>query len=61
MVVAQAKWLPQYAGAIAGAKQRLGRATVKTRDWVGAAPKTRPPVWQATSTDGERLLRKGAA
>ncbi|AJY47750.1 alpha-glucosidase/alpha-galactosidase [Martelella endophytica] len=37
MVVAQAKWLPQYAGAIEGAKERLSKATVKTRDWEGAA------------------------
>jgi alpha-galactosidase len=37
MVVAQAKWLPQYAHAIAGARERLSRATVKTRDWNGAA------------------------
>ena len=37
MVVAQAEWLPQYAHAIDGAKARLSRATVKTRDWKGAA------------------------
>jgi alpha-galactosidase len=37
MVVAQAAWLPQYAHAIAGAKERLSRATVATRDWKGAA------------------------
>jgi alpha-galactosidase len=37
MVVAQAAWLPQYAHAIAGAKERLSRATVPTRDWKGAA------------------------
>ena len=37
MVVAQAEWLPQYADAIHGAKERLARATVKTRDWAGAA------------------------
>jgi alpha-galactosidase len=37
MVVAQAQWLPQYAGAIDGAKARLAKATVKTRDWEGAA------------------------
>ena len=40
MVVAQAQWLPQYADAIGGAKDRLGRATVKTRDWKGAATRT---------------------
>ena len=37
MVVAQAKWLPQFAGEIEGAKARLAKATVKTRDWQGAA------------------------
>jgi alpha-galactosidase len=37
MVVAQAAWLPQYAHAVPKAKDRLGRATVKTRDWKGAA------------------------
>ncbi len=63
MVVAQARWLPQYAHAIAGAKERLAHATVKTRDWAGAAPKTTPPVWLATSTehDGGQLPQKGAA
>lgn len=39
MVVAQAQWLPQYAAAIPAAKERLARATVKTRDWEGAARK----------------------
>ena len=37
MVVAQAKWLPQFADAIDGAKARMAKATVKTRDWQGAA------------------------
>lgn len=37
MVVAQAKWLPQFAGEIEGAKARLAKSTVKTRDWQGAA------------------------
>ena len=37
MVVAQAEWLPQYAGDIAGAKARLETPTVKTRVWDGAA------------------------
>jgi len=38
MVVAQAAWLPQYAHAINGAKERLARSSVKTRNWQGAAP-----------------------
>jgi len=37
MLVAQAAWLPQYAGEIEGAKARLSRSTVATRDWAGAA------------------------
>ncbi|MGV3489920.1 MAG: alpha-glucosidase/alpha-galactosidase [Devosia sp.] len=40
MVVAQAQWLPQYAGAVPAAKARLEKGTVKTRDWSGAARKT---------------------
>jgi alpha-galactosidase len=37
MLVAQSAWLPQYAGAIDAAKERLSRKTVATRDWQGAA------------------------
>lgn len=37
MVVAQARWLPQYADAIEPAKERLSRSKVKTGDWKGAA------------------------
>lgn len=37
MVVAQAEWLPQYADAVPAAKERLGKGTVKTKDWAGAA------------------------
>lgn len=37
MLVAQARWLPQYAHAIDGAKERLANQTVVTRDWQGAA------------------------
>lgn len=37
MLVAQAKWLPQYADAIPGAQKRLENPRVKTRDWSGAA------------------------
>ena len=37
MLVAQAKWLPQYAHAIPDAKKRLENPQVKTRDWQGAA------------------------
>ena len=37
MLVAQAKWLPQYAASVPAAKERLGRNTVKTTEWQGAA------------------------
>jgi len=37
MVVAQAAWLPQYAHAVGGARDRLSRKTIATRDWEGAA------------------------
>jgi alpha-galactosidase len=44
MLVAQAPWLPQYAHAIDGARQRLARKTVATRDWKGAARREVRPV-----------------
>jgi len=37
MLVAQAEWLPQYAGAIPAARERLKTPKVRTRDWSGAA------------------------
>lgn len=37
MLVAQARWLPQYAEAIPAARDKLARASVKTREWTGAA------------------------
>ena len=37
LLVAQAKWLPQYADAIPAAIERLKTPSVKTRDWAGAA------------------------
>jgi len=37
MLVAEARWLPQYAHAIDDAKRRLSRKTVATGDWQGAA------------------------
>jgi len=37
MLVAQAKWLPQYKAAIPAAKKRLSKATIKTRNYAGAA------------------------
>jgi len=43
MLVAQAEWLPQYAGAVEGARQRLTRTTVAPRDWRGAARREERP------------------
>jgi alpha-galactosidase len=37
MVVAQERWLPQYAHAIPAARERLKAPKVKTREWSGAA------------------------
>jgi len=37
MLVAQARWLPQYAGAIPAARERMANPRVATRDWSGAA------------------------
>jgi alpha-galactosidase len=37
MLVAQAKWLPQYGDAIPAAQKRQENPRVKTRDWSGAA------------------------
>lgn len=51
LLVAQAKWLPQYAEAIPAAKERLKSPKVPTRDWSGAAR-------QAVRTVDE--LRSGA-
>jgi alpha-galactosidase len=39
LVVAQAQWLPQYADAVPAARERLAHATIRTRDWQGAARK----------------------
>lgn len=40
LLVAQAKWLPQYAAAIPAAKERLKTPKVATREWRGAARQT---------------------
>ncbi len=55
MLVAQAKWLPQYAHAIGAAKERLARGTVATRDWKGAARREVRPleVVRAEQSDAE--------
>jgi len=52
MVVAQAQWLPQYADAVPAAKERLAKATVKTRDWEGAARRKVRSVEELRETAG---------
>ncbi len=52
MVVAQAKWLPQYADAIPAAKERLAKATVRTRDWEGAARRKVRSIEELRETSG---------
>jgi alpha-galactosidase len=52
MVVAQAKWLPQYADAIPAAKERLAKGTIKTRDWEGAARRKVRSVEELRETAG---------
>ncbi|WP_413990397.1 alpha-glucosidase/alpha-galactosidase [Labrys okinawensis] len=56
MLIAQAKWLPQYAHAIDGAKARLARAKVPKRDWQGAA---RLPVRSIDELRAERTRKEG--
>jgi alpha-galactosidase len=56
MLVAQAKWLPQYAHAIDGAKRRLAASTLRTRDWKGAAS---VPVRSVEQMRVDRAQRAG--
>ena len=53
MLVAQAEWLPQYAGAMPAAKARLAKSVVKTRDWRGAARR------EVRSVETLRALERG--
>ena len=54
MLVAQARWLPQYAHAIEAAKRRLSRKSVATRDWQGAARRDVRPVEVVRRERGEK-------
>ena len=54
MLVAQARWLPQYAHAIEAAKRRLSRKNVATRDWQGAARRDVRPVEVVRRERGEK-------
>ncbi|MFI5407883.1 alpha-glucosidase/alpha-galactosidase [Kaistia sp. UC242_56] len=58
MLVAQARWLPQYAHAIDDAKARLANKTVATRDWQGAA---RREVRGIETVRAERAKEKAEA
>ena len=59
MLVAQAQWLPQYAGAIEDAKRRLSRKSVDTRDWQGAARREVRPVEVVRPERGEKEAASG--
>ena len=37
MLVAQERWLPQFAHEIPAARERLSKSTIKTRDWQGSS------------------------
>lgn len=56
LLVAQARWLPQYAPAIEGAKARLTKKRIPTRDWQGAA---RLPVRSIEEMRAARNSDKG--
>jgi len=58
MLVAQARWLPQYAHAIDDAKARLANKTAATRDWQGAA---RREVRGIETVRAERAKEKAEA
>jgi len=57
MLVAGAAWLPQYAHAIEGAKQRLASATVSTRSWSGAARLAVRSVEELRATGSDKALQ----
>jgi alpha-galactosidase len=57
LLVAQALWLPQYAGAIDAAKTRLAGKQVPKRDWQGAAPL---PVRSIEELREERDRKRGS-
>lgn len=54
MLVAQAEWLPQYAHAIPEARERLSKATVKTREWEGSARR------EVRSIDELRVIKQAS-
>jgi len=58
LLVAQARWLPQYAHAIDDAKARLANKTVATRDWKGAA---RRDIRGIETVRAERAMERAAA
>ena len=60
MVVAQAKWLPQYAHSIEPARERLQKRTVPTRDWQGAAAKAPRPAAPAPARNYGAAAESGA-
>jgi len=53
MLVAHAEWLPQYAGAIPAARDRLARNSVRTREWKGGARRS-PDALRRTGPKEEK-------
>ncbi len=58
MLVAQAKWLPQYAGAIDGAQKRLAATPARKSEREGAA---RRPVRSADELRAAKAERRKSA
>lgn len=55
MLVAQARWLPQYRDAIPACAERLARGSVRTRDWQGAARRPVRSVAEMRADQGSLL------
>ncbi|MBV9246223.1 MAG: alpha-glucosidase/alpha-galactosidase, partial [Methylobacteriaceae bacterium] len=53
MLVAEARWLPQYADALPAARERLARSKVPRREWAGAARRDGPGVSGIRHHDGK--------
>lgn len=56
MLVAQAQWLPQYAGSIPAAIERLKNPKVKTKEWAGAARMNVRTVEELRAKEANKLV-----
>ncbi len=57
MLVAGAEWLPQYADAIPGARERVAMGRVKTHSWTGAARLAVRSVEELRETGSDKALQ----